>query len=842
MEKILWIAEKESQLSQGVFPVLSGHTSERGAGWTKHGNDWCVWLDGHAFQQATPDDYLPDDLPKTGKGRKIWRMEDLPIIPPEQHWKILPDPRKRPRLSKLKELLAWCDVVYHLGDPDSEGQSLVDEALEFFRCRKPVKRVLINDYNPSKVREALANIRDNSDPLFRGWRLWGLARSRYDWLLGMNGTRAMTLRGRDMGHQGLLPVGSVQSPLLYVVRERDRAIETFKPVPYQDITAVFAAATGVEICGRWMPQEDQIGLDESGRLVDEAVAQQLLARLKEGVPGEASVIEHSVTDKRKKPPLPLSMNELQMEGFSRFGYTGDQVMEAAQKLYDTYKVMTYPRTDVRFLSEAHHAEAPGVIAGIIQLRPDLQAIASELDPLRKSAAFNDAKMRTPTGEPTPHHGIIPSIPENPVHLADWSEAERNVYDMVVRAYLAQFAADYQYRSMVLRIRVQAGEVFGATGVCPTAQGWKAVYKEPPPLDGAPAEEEGPEGDLPELQSGDLLRWLEVNATGKVTTAPPRFDDNMLLDAMKNLHRYVDDVELKKRLKEGEGIGTTATRAGIIADMKKRGMFVPAGGKGKKLMTSPEARSLIDALPMRVKDPAQAGAFKRSLDQVADGAMSLNDFMRYAEEFVRGIVDNAKEASITPLPPAVGDGVPCPNCKSALQNRGTRTVCTSCKFTLWHEVSGKTLTPGQIELLLTKGETPVIKGFVSRQKQSKFSAKLKLDACTGKTTFVFDSAPSSADRIPPSAPPMPASKLECPRCAGEIAAIPGHFECTACQLKVGAVIASRPLSATEVNALFSSGMTEKLSGFLNRDKRSFTAHLKLNRDSWKVEFDFGKKVG
>lgn len=645
-----------------------------------------------------------------------------------------------------------------------------------------------------------------------------------------------------MGHQGLLPVGSVQSPLLYVVRERDRAIESFKPVPYQDITAVFTAEAGISIRGRWMPQDDQAGLDESGRLVDEGVAKSLLARLQDGVPGEASVIEHSVTDKKKEPPLPLSMNELQMEGFSRFGYTGDEVMEAAQKLYDTYKVMTYPRTDVRFLSEAHHAEAPCVIAGIIQLRPDLQAIARELDPYRKSAAFNDAKMRTPTGEPTPHHGIIPSIPENPVNVADWSEPERNVYDMVVRAYLAQFAADYRYRSMVLRIRVQVGEVFAATGVCPTEQGWKAVYKEPPPLDGAPAEDEGPEGELPNVQIGDLLQWLEVSATGKVTTAPPRFDDNMLLDAMKNLHRYVDDVELKKRLKEGEGIGTTATRAGIIADMKRRSLFVPAGGKGKKLMTSPEARSLIDALPMRVKDPAQAGAFKRSLDQVADGAMSLSDFMRYAEEFVRDVVATAKDASITPLPPAAGEGVPCPNCKSALQNRGKRTVCSSCEFVLWHEVSGKTLTPGQVELLLVKGETPVIKGFVSRQKQSKFSAKLRLDTGTGKTTFVFDSAPSTPDRPAPAVPAMSSNKLECPRCSGEIAAVPGHFECKACQFKVGAVIASRPLSASEADALFKSGITEKLSGFLNREKRPFTAYLKLNRDSWKVEFDFGKKVG
>ena len=144
--------------------------------------------------------------------------------------------------------------------------------------------------------------------------------------------------------------------------------------------------------------------------------------------------------------------------------------------------------------------------------------------------------------------------------------------------------------------------------------------------------------------------------------------------------------------------------------------------------------------------------------------------------------------------------------------------------------------------MVKGETPVIKGFVSRQKQSKFSAKLRLDTGTGKTTFVFDSAPSTPDRPAPAVPAMSSNKLECPRCSGEIAAVPGHFECKACQFKVGAVIASRPLSASEADALFKSGITEKLSGFLNREKRPFTAYLKLNRDSWKVEFDFGKKVG
>ena len=199
--------------------------------------------------------------------KKVWRMADLPIIPAVRAWKLLPDPRKKPRIAKLKELLQWCDVVHHLGDPDEEGQCLGDEALEYFQFDKPVRRVLINDYNATKIKESLANIRDNTEPQFTGWRRWGLARSRYDWLLGMNGTRAMALRGREVGQQGLLPVGSVQTPLLYIARERDRLIEEFKPHAYQVVTVQLKPTEGPDFQARWKPRADQSGLDDDGRVV-----------------------------------------------------------------------------------------------------------------------------------------------------------------------------------------------------------------------------------------------------------------------------------------------------------------------------------------------------------------------------------------------------------------------------------------------------------------------------------------------------------------------------------------------------------------------------------------------
>ena len=839
MEKVLWIAEKESQLSQGIYSAIPGRTEDQGPGWARRGEHWFIWLDGHAFQQAPPDHYLPDDVPLTAGKKKVWRMADLPIIPGARAWKLLPDPRKKARIAKLKELLQWCDVVHHLGDSDEEGQCLVDEALEYFQFKKPVRRVLINDYNATKIKESLANIRDNTEPQFTGWRRWGLARSRYDWLLGMNGTRAMTLRGREVGQQGLLPVGSVQTPLLYIARERDRLIEEFKPHAYQVVTVQLKPTEGPDFQARWKPRADQPGLDDDGRVVDTQVAKSIAEKVK-GRTG--SVTESAVVDKSKKPPLPLSMNELQMEGFSRYDYSAQEVMEAAQKLYDTYKVMTYPRTDVRHLSEAHHDEAPAVIAAVLQIRPDLTQIADLLNHSHKSAAFDDAKVRTPTGEPTPHHGIVPSIPEKTVNLAEWTERERNVYDLVVRAYLAQFASDYKYQAATLHVDID-GEAFTASGTTPVQLGWKAIYQEPPPLDGTELEEDNlPSLTLPALSEGDSVSCLSCSMVDQMTTPLPRFDDNMLLDAMKNLHRYVVDPELRKLLKEGEGIGTTSTRAGIIADMKKRELFVSAPKGKKKLMTSAQARNLIDALPMKVKDPAQAGYFKQSLDKVASGTLTHSEFMEYAERFVREVVEVAKVAEMADLPPSPGEQIPCPNCSGELQNKGKRTACSQCKFVLWHEAFGKLLGAKDIEALLKKGETRLLQNLIGREKKTKFSARLSLDRATGKTKPLFENSGASTSKSETSSKEqIILAPLNCPRCPGILEATGKTLECPSCKFKMFSELLGRALNDAELKALLTDGITEKLSGFVSpKNNSAFSAKLKLNREAWKVEFEFEKR--
>lgn len=756
METILWVAEKKS-LAEAVAKVLPG-AAEESRTFLKVGANYFVWLDGHAFEQAMPDHYLPNDVPMTASGRKVWRKADLPIVPGE--WVLFPKENKKPRLDKLAELLKTCDVVYHLGDPDEEGQVLVDEALMYYSNRKPVRRVLVNDYNETKVRQAVANVRDNGEPMFRGWYRWGLARSHYDWLFGLNCTRAMTLRGRELGFDGLLPVGSVQTPLLYIVRERDRIIENFKPIPYFTLAAQLKHANGT-FKASWKAKEDQAGLDETGRLTDAVIAQALAARLT-GKP--ATITGYSKEKKEQKAPLPLSMNELQMEGFARYGYTGQQVLDAGQKLYETYKVATYPRSDNRYLSEAQHKEAPAILAAVFKLRPDLAGLSSLVDPARKSAAFNDKKM-----EGTAHHGIVPTVPEIPVDMASWSAIERNVYDLIVRSYLAQFAAPFEYMQTSIEADVD-GERFTASGKTPVAQGWKAVLTEVDE-DDKPEADEAEEGKqtLPPMAKGDSALCESCNQVSRKTTAPPRFDDKLLLEAMMNVYKFVSDEKARKRLKDGDGIGTTATRAGIIQDLKDRELIVPVKPDSKKLMTSSTARTLIDALPIDVKDPAQAGVFKASLDRVAKGETSYEAFIADTVDWITSVVHAAQSLPMK-LPLAAGV-VMCPKCKTGQLRRketekGAYWYCANWNRepdkcdARFQDVNGKPL--------LTATACPVCKTGELRRKQgakglfwycSNWNAEPKCEA-------KFD------DRLgKPDTAPKPVHK--CPSCKqGELRSIKG----------------------------------------------------------------------
>jgi DNA topoisomerase-3 len=662
--KRLFIAEKSS-LAQAVMAILPG-TAQRQGGASRMGDDLFVPLAGHILEQAMPDAYLPDDVPRSKTGGKVWRAEDLPVVPPV--WILEPrasgktdEDRARDRqanaakLEAIAALLKTVDEVVHLGDPDEEGQLLVDEVLLHLGNTKPVRRMLVNDYNATKVREALANLRDNDEPTFRGWYRWALARQRYDWLLGLNGTRAATLRARELGFDGVLPVGSVQTPALKLVDDRCRAIQTFKPVPYFTLTATLQHANGAFVA-RWQPADEQAGLDETGRLVDGAVAHALVAHL---TGQSATIASYEQAPKREHPPLPLSLNELTVAVCGKYGVTAEAVLDAAQVLYERYKVTSYPRTENRYLSEAQHTDAPAVIAALGQNLPGLGGLIAKADMGRKSAAFDDKKM-----DGNPHHGIVPTVAT--ADLSKLTELERNVYELIVRSYLAQFFEPAVFLQTKIEARID-GERFTAGGKTLVSAGWREVYAVQDESTAAAPAEETDDGKqtLPAMAEGDATQCVGCEAKPRETKPPAYFDEASLIDAMIDLHKYTTDPAAKARLKAGKGIGTSATRAGIVKELRERGLIEPVKGSKTRIQTSASGRGLLAALPMPVKDPTMAGVFKLTLDAVATGEITDSQFLERTVAFVTKVVQGLRTAPMT-LPGT--QVITCPQCKTGVLRR------------------------------------------------------------------------------------------------------------------------------------------------------------------------------
>ncbi len=638
----LYIAEKPS-LAKDVMAVFDTRPLRNGPAY-KVGDDYFVPLKGHILVQALPDFYLPDDVPLNKNGKKIWRASDLPVLP--STWTLEPREETAPILEAIRQLLADVDEVVHLGDPDAEGQLLVDEVLEYLGNTLPVKRLLVNNNNPDEVRKALANLRDNNEPEFRAWHLWALARSRYDWLFGLNLTRAATCRAQSLGFDSMLSVGSVQTPALQIVFERDDRIERFKTTPYFLLSAQLQHAMGI-FNAKWRAADDQPGLDEAGRLADPEVAAALAQTLAHA---SASVMAFERKPARDLAPLPLSLNELTVEACRRFGCTAAEVLEAAQELYDRYKLTTYPRTENRYLAEAQHDEAWGVQAAVLENRPDLAQLIGDCDHKLKSRAFDDKKM---VGNP--HHGIIPTVRR--ADLSALMPLEYQVYDLIVRYYLVQFYPPATFTQTSLEVEC-GGHRLIAGGRTPVSSGWLAVLKPSEPETGDDVQ------TLPAMTVGDQLQVLDVDLQARETRPPERFDEATLIAAMIDLHKYTDDPAAKARLKEGKGIGTSATRAGIIAELRgERGFLVPVKGSKTRFMTSQTGRALLAALPEPVKDPTVAGMFKIALDAVADGEMTFDAFMRRSEQMVTRIV-----AAIGVAPMQLPGAKPCPVCKTGQLRR------------------------------------------------------------------------------------------------------------------------------------------------------------------------------
>ena len=603
----LFIAEKPS-VAKAIVAELGCVTRGDGFITCKDGSvvTWCF---GHLLEQAEPDAYLPDDVPRTKKGSKVWRFEDLPIYP--KNWKLLPknDKGVKKQLATIGKLLKKASLVVHAGDPDREGQLLVDEVLEHFRYTGRVQRFWVSAQDSASIRKGLTNLRDNET--FDGMRLAALGRSRADWLLGMNLSRAYTLARQAQGKKELIAVGRVQTSTLALVAKRDVAIRDFKPVPYFVIKARLGG--GKPFTAVWEPEESQAGIDEQKRLVDRCIAAALQQRLK--AVGQATVVRCSRTPKKIAQPKAFSLADIQLGASNQFGFSAEKTLNLCQSLYETHKATSYPRTDCSFLPESQYADAKNVLAAIAKTMPPLAGLVAKCDCSIQSPTWNDKKI-------TAHHGIIPT--QQAADGSKFSDDERKIYRLIAERYLSNFLPAHEYLACSIELRI-ATERFSAKGRLVTKPGWKVVTSA---ADEDKADDEGQA--LPELKSGLQLPVSGIDCEEERTKPPAVFTEGTLIRAMENIHQAVNDPQSKKFLKEGVGIGTPATRAAIIAELKrKKDLEV----KGKKIVATELGLHLLQVVPDVMKNPVLTALFERILREVEAGNVPLDVFIEKQKQLV-----------------------------------------------------------------------------------------------------------------------------------------------------------------------------------------------------------------
>ncbi|MGF0127571.1 DNA topoisomerase III [Selenomonas bovis] len=642
----LYIAEKPS-MGREIAKCLKGPVA-RHDGYLVTGEGVVTWLFGHILRQAEPQEY--------DARYKRWRAEDLPILP--QAWKLYVAKGSEKQFAVVKNLIAKADEIVHAGDPDREGQLLVDEVLDYLGNEKPVKRILLNALDEKSIKSANAHLRDNAE--FYPLKQSALARARADWLIGMNLSRAYTLAARRAGHARLvLPVGRVKTPTLALVVRREREIEHFKPVDYYTIKATFAHANG-SFTAQWKPRDTIAGLDSENRLIDKAVAEQMLHTFSEA-PREGTVTGYTRAKKQESAPLPFSLSSLQVLAGKRFGYEPQLVLDTAQKLYEK-KLTTYPRSDCEYLPLNQFGEAKTILANLRQAEgTELAAWAAGADPARKSRAWNDKKISA-------HHAIIPTtVRVNPETLP---ATERNLYTLIARGYLAQFYPNHVYDQTKVEVTYK-DELFTASGRTERDPGWKVMYQAKARQAAGEEKDEAEEkreadetdGTLPAMKKGDGVTYTQGEIKQSVTKPPTRFTPATLLAGMKEIHKYVKNPEAKKQLKDVYGIGTEATRATIIDDLIKR-RFLRPQGKKKYLIPEPSAYLLIDALPDEMTYPDSTAIWEDRLHSLSEGEGTLEEFLAAQIAFTKTLCEKALDLKLE----VKGENV-CPRChKGVLQQR------------------------------------------------------------------------------------------------------------------------------------------------------------------------------
>ena len=680
----LYLCEKPSQ-GKDIGRILGA--KQRGDGCLNGPGVIVTWCIGHLVEAAPPEAYDAQ--------LKRWMIEQLPIIP--THWRVEVKSRTASQFKVVKALLAKATELVIATDADREGELIAREIIELCGYRGPIQRLWLSALNDASIRAALGQLKSSGEtlPMYHS----ALARSRADWLVGMNLSRLFTLLGRQAGYDGVLSVGRVQTPTLKLVTDRDREIAAFVSVPFWSIDVVLSCA-GQTFSAQWLPPEGCT--DDAGRCLQEPVAQQAVQRIRAAgaaqvaaltpVPcrlavqriraaGAAQVVSVETERMREGAPLPFDLGTLQEVCSKQFGLDVQETLEIAQSLYETHKATTYPRSDSGYLPESMHAEAPTVLDSLLKTDPGLRPIIDQLDRTQRSRAWNDAKVSA-------HHGIIPTL--EPAKLSAMSEKESLVYRLIRAHYLAQFLPPHEFDRTTARLSC-GDQTLQAVGKQVVVPGWRLVLAEPQADDAS--DDAAPRSQvLPTLQQGSACQVAGVELKALKTLPPRPFTQGELVKAMKGVAKLVSDPRLKQKLKDTVGIGTEATRANIISGLLARGYLLK---KGRAIRASDAAFTLVDTVPAAIADPGTTAIWEQALDMIETGQLSLDTFVAKQAAWVTQLVTQYRGTSLSIRIP---QGPPCPQCGGATRQRsgknGSFWSCAKypdCKGTLPIE-SGKRTAP------------------------------------------------------------------------------------------------------------------------------------------------------
>lgn len=834
MAKALIIAEKPS-VAADIAKALGGFTKDKSGDFFESDRFVLSSAVGHLLELAVPDEF------EVSKGK--WTFAQLPHLPPR--FALRPIEKNENRLKTLARLIRRKDVdtLVNACDAGREGELIFRNIAAYTSAKQPVQRLWLQSMTSQAIRDGFGRLRTDADmrPLADASR----CRSEADWLVGINGTRAMTAFNSKSGGFFLTTVGRVQTPTLAIVVEREDRIRRFVSRDYWEVVGTFGAAGGSYV-GKWFDEgfrkpegKDADAEQRADRLWDQKRAETIRGRC-EGRPGTVTEESKAAT---QMSPLLYDLTTLQREANSRFGFSAKNTLAVAQALYERHKVLTYPRTDSRHLPEDYvatvrkaletFAEGTDVRVDEASMSRNAPATVGYLSKkilgegwLRPNKRiFNNAKV-------SDHFAIIPTgvIPRG------LSEPEQKLFDLVTRRFLSVFFPAAEFMETIRITRVE-GEPFKSVGKVLVKAGWLEVYGRE-----AAADDETP--TLAPVQGGEVVKTVQVEVKALQTKPPARYTEATLLSAMESAGKLVEDDELREAMAE-RGLGTPATRAATIEGLISEEYILR---QGRELMATAKAFSLVQLLGglgvAELTRPEMTGDWEFQLKKIERGQIARDQFMGEIRSFTAEIVRKAKLYDKDTIPGDFGVlTTPCPKCGAVVQEKFREFKCPACGFGVRKVMSGRMFEPAEVETLIRERQLGPLQGFRSRLGRP-FAAVIKLSP-EHEVKFDFgDEGKEGADGAE-TAPDFTGKEPvgACPKCSARVFENGLNYVCEkavgpekTCDFRSGAVILQQAIDRVQQAKLLSAGRTDVLKGFVSKKtNRKFEAFLVLK--AGKVSFEF-----